>query len=107
MVVNPLYTIKKRIMMYRVDGGARAMDDQVECLEDQILADVFGLESGVTTKGSCSLILYYDPINSISRNTQPLYICYFDPIDYLVPIYPRSCRNMTTIAFHLNYITGL
>ena len=36
------------------------MDGQAECLEDQILADVFGLESGVTTEGWVSLVLYYD-----------------------------------------------
>ena len=83
------------------------MDGQAECLEDQILASVFGLESGVTTEGSCSLVLYYDCINSITRNMQPLYTRYFAPIDYLVPTYPRSCHNMTTIAFHLNHIKRL
>ena len=45
-------------MMCRVVGGARAVDGQAECFEDQILADVFGLESGVATEGSCSLVLY-------------------------------------------------
>ena len=68
--------------MCRVVGGARAKDGQAECLEDQILADVFGLESGVTTEGSSfctnrlgsnSLVLYYDHINSITRNTQLFY----------------------------------
>ena len=47
--------------MYKVFvGGARAVDGQAECLEDQILADRFGLESEVTTEGSSSLVLYYD-----------------------------------------------
>ena len=41
--------------MCRVVGGARAVDGQVEYLEDQIFADVFGLESGVTTEGCTSL----------------------------------------------------
>ena len=36
-------------------------------------ADVFGLESGVTTKGWASLFLYYDNMNSIiTRNSQLL-----------------------------------
>ena len=93
--------------MCRVVGGARAVHGQAEGLKHQILADVVGLESGMTTEGSYSLALYYDHINSITRNTQLLYICYFAPIGYLVPIYPRSFHNMTTIAFHLNYTKGL
>ena len=52
------------------------MDGQAKCFEDQILADVFGLGSAMTTEGLCSLVLYYDHIKSITRNTQPLYICY-------------------------------
>ena len=48
--------------MCRVVGGARA---------------VFGVESGVTTERSSSLVFCYDHINSIARNTQLLYICYF------------------------------
>ena len=60
--------------MGRVVRGARAVDGQAECFKDQILADVFGFESGVTTERSCSLVLYYGHINSITRNTQPLYI---------------------------------
>ena len=94
--------------MGRFVEGARAVDGQVECLEDKILADVFGLESGMTIEGSYSLVLYYDHIvNSITRNTQLLYICYFAPIDYLVPMNPRYFHNMITIAFHLNYTKGL
>ena len=60
--------------MCRVVGGARAVDGQKECLKDHILADVFGLESGMTTEGSSSLVLYYDHINSKIRNTQLLYM---------------------------------
>ena len=71
------------------------MDGQAERLEDQILADVFGLKSGVTTEGPFTLILYYDFINSTTRNMQLLYICYFAPTDYLVPIYPRHFYNYT------------
>ena len=58
--------------MCRLVGGARAVDGQAEYLEDQILADVFGLGSRVITEGSSSLVLYYDHINSITRNTQLL-----------------------------------
>ena len=50
------------------------MDGQAGCLEDQILADVFGLESGVTNEGWASLVLYYDHIYSTTRNTQLLYM---------------------------------
>ena len=46
------YVIKKKAIMCRVVGGARAVDGQEECLEDLILADIFGLESGVTTERS-------------------------------------------------------
>ena len=43
--------------MCRVVEGARAaVDGQPECLEDEILADVFRLESEVTTEGSSSLV---------------------------------------------------
>ena len=83
------------------------MDGQAECLEDQILADVFGLESGVTTEGSSSLVLYYEHISSITRNTRLLYACYFTPIGYLIPINSRSFHHMITIAFHLIYTKGL
>ena len=43
---------------------------KIRCLAD----DVFGLESGVTTEGSCSLVLCCDHINSIATNTQLLYM---------------------------------
>ena len=43
------YIIKKRAMVCRVVGGAGAVDGQAQRLEDKILADVFGLKSGVTT----------------------------------------------------------
>ena len=76
--------------MCRVVGGARAVDGQAECLEDQILPDVFGFESGVTTEGWSSLVLYYDHINSITRSTQLLFISCFASVGYLVPIDPRS-----------------
>ena len=51
--------------MCSVVRGARAVNGQSECLEDQILANVFGFESGMDTEGSCSLVLYYGHINSI------------------------------------------
>ena len=105
MVINPLY-INKRTMLCRIVGGARTVDGQAEYLE--ILADVFGLECGVTTEGSSFLVFYYDHINSIiTRNTQLLNTCYFAPIGCLVPIDPRSLHNMTTIAFHLNFTKEL
>ena len=80
----------------RVVGGARAVDGQAECLEDQILEDVFGLESGVTTERWTSLILYYDHIiNSITRNTQLL--LYMILCSYWLPNsdIPEIFHNMT------------
>ena len=59
-------------MTSRVVGGARAVNGQAECLQDQMLGRCFGLGSGVTAEGSCSLVLYYDHVNSIARNTQLL-----------------------------------
>ena len=65
----------------------------------------FWLESGVTTEGSCSLVLYYDHVNSITRNTQLLYILLCSYRLSKDPIYPRSFHNMTTIiVFHLNIL---
>ena len=58
----------------RVIGGARAVGSQAKCLEGQILADVFRLESGVITERPSSLVIYYDLINIITRNTQLHYI---------------------------------
>ena len=66
----------------------------------------FGLENRVTTEGWASLVLYYDHINSIIRNTQLLYIllCF-----YWLPNsdIPKIFHNMTIIAFYLNYTKGL
>ncbi|CAM9224763.1 unnamed protein product, partial [Ascophyllum nodosum] len=62
--------------------------------------------SGATTEGSCAFSLYYDHANSITRNTQLLYML-LAPIGYLDPIYPRSFHNMIIITFHLNYTEGL
>ena len=89
--------------MCRVVGGARAVDGQAECLEDQILADVFGLESRVTTEGWSSLVLFYDLINSITRHTQLLYmlLCSYWLLNSDIP---EIFHNMTIIAFFLNYI---
>ena len=58
-------------------------------------ADVFGLESGVTTEGWASLVLYYDHINSIIRNTQLLYmlLCSYRPPNSDIP---EIFRNMVT-----------
>ena len=83
--------------MCRVVRGARAVDGQAECLEDQILANIFELESGVTTEGWSSLVLYYDRINSITRNTQLLFICYFALIGYVVLVNPKSSRTLKVI----------
>ena len=52
-------------------------------------ADVFGLESGVTTEGWTSLLFYYDHIHNIIRNTQLLCMIHCS-YWYLIPIYPRS-----------------
>ena len=88
--------------MCRFVGGARAVDCQAECLEDHILADVFRLESGVTTEGWASLVLYYDHINSIARITQLLYMLL---CSYWLPNsdIPEIFHNTTIIAFHWNY----
>ena len=40
MVINPLYS-HVRIMVCRVVGGARTVDGQAYCLEDQILSRCF------------------------------------------------------------------
>ena len=45
------YTIKKKMIVCRVVGEARAVNGQAECFEDNILQLFFGLESGVTTEG--------------------------------------------------------
>ena len=37
-------------------------------------ADVFALESGVTTEWSCSFVFYYDRASSLTRNTQLLFM---------------------------------
>ena len=105
MVVNPLYYQEEVICMYSYTG-ARSVDGQTECPEDQILVDVFGLESGVTTEGWASLVLYYDHIHSITRNTQLLYMLL---CSYWLPNsdIPEIFHNITTIAFHLNYTKGL
>ena len=61
-------------MACRVLGEAGAVDGQAQGLEDQVFVDVFGSKSGVTTEGWASLLLYYDHINSIIRNTQLLHM---------------------------------
>ena len=100
------YTIKKKTIVCKVVGGARAVNGQAQCLEDKILQMFFGLESGVTTEGWASLVLYYDHINSIIRNTQLLYmlLCF-----YWLPNFdiPEIFHNSVTIAFYLNYNKGL
>ena len=69
-------------------------------------ADVFGLESGVPTEGWASLVLYYDHINSITRNTQLLQMSL---CSYWLPKsdMPEIFRDMTIISFHLNYTKRL
>ena len=64
-------------------------------------ADVFGLESGVTTEGWTSLLFYYDHIHNIIRNTQLLCMIH---CSYWLPNsdIPEIFHNMTTKAFHLN-----
>ena len=42
-------------MVCRVVGGARAVAGQAECLTDQMLGDVLGVECGVTAEEQCSL----------------------------------------------------
>ena len=99
MVVNPLYHYTT--MVCKVVGGARAVDDQAQCLEDKILQMFFGLESGVITDRWVSLATYYDHINSIIRNTQLTYklLCSYWLSNSDIP---EIFHNSTTIAFYLN-----
>ena len=68
--------------------------------EDQILADVVRLESGVTTEGWASLALYYDHIYSVTRNTLLLQmrLC-----SYWLPNsdVPEISHNMTSMSISL------
>ena len=69
-------------------------------------ANVFWLESGVTTEGWFSLVLYYDLTNDIIINAQLLcmLLCsYWLPNSDI----PEIFHNMTTIAFYLNCTKGL
>ena len=77
--------------MYRVE------DDQAECLADQMLSDMFGLESGVSPVGCCSFFLYCDHVHSITKNTVPSYSFYYSapPIGYYLDSkYSTSSRNL-------------
>ena len=69
-------------------------------------ADVYRLESGVTTEGWTSLFFYHDHIHSIIGNTQLLYMLH---CSYWLPNpdIPEIFHDMTTIALHLNYTTIL
>ena len=82
------------------------MNGQAEFLEDQILGRCFGLESGVTTEGWASLVLYYDHINSIIRNTQLLCMLF---CSYWLPNsdMPEVSHHSTTVAFYFHYTKGL
>ena len=66
----------------------------------------YGLESGVTTEGLSSLVLYYDHTNRITRNTQLLYMLLCSNWLPYSDI-PEISHNMTTITFPLNYTKGL
>ena len=52
------------------------------------------------------MTLYHDLVNSITRNTQLLYILHFAPIDYLDQISPRSFQKVIIIAVHMNCTKG-
>ena len=69
-------------------------------------ADVFGLESRVTSEGWAALVLYCDHINSIVRSTQLLYMLL---CSHWLPNsdIPEIFHNSTAIAFYLNYTKGL
>ena len=64
-------------------------------------ADVFGLESRVTTEEGWTSFFYYDHIQNIIRNTQLLHMLH---CSYWLPNsdIPEILHNMTTMAFHLN-----
>ena len=67
MVANPL------VVCEVVGERGRLMVGQ-NALKIRSWADVFRLESGVTTEGWTSSFFYYDHIQSIIRNTQLLYM---------------------------------
>ena len=61
-----------------------------------MLADVFGLESGVTTEGWRSFFLYCDHLSSIARNIQLLYtlVCsYWLSLSDVPEIFPERDGN--------------
>ena len=71
-------------------------------LKIRCLADMFGLESGVTTKESCSFFLYYDHASSVTGNTQLLYmlLCpYWLSRSDIPDIFPRHDKH--DISFKL------
>ena len=43
-----------------------AEDAHLECLADQIMADIFGLKRRVTTVGWYSILLYYDHLDRMA-----------------------------------------
>ena len=75
-------------------------------LKTKSWADVFGLESGVTTEGPHLFFIMTTYIHSIIRNTQLLYmlLCSYWVFNSDIP---EIFHNMTTIAFHLNHTKGL
>ena len=81
-------TVKKKTMVCKAVGGARAVDGKAQCLEDKM-------------RGAPHSFFYYDHIHSIIRNTQLLYMLH---CSYWLPNsdIPEIFHNMTTIAFHLN-----
>ena len=65
-------------MVCRVVGEQGQLMFRQNALNIRSWADVFGLESGVTTEGWTSLFA-----------TTTYLVCHIAPIGYLIPMYPR------------------
>ena len=99
VVANPLYYQEEDNGVKSCIGERGQLMVRQNALKIRSWADIFELESGVTTEGWTSLFVHYDDIHSIIRNTQLLYIMLH--CSYWLPIsdIPEIFHNMTTIAF--------
>ena len=54
-----------------------AADGQAECLAEQMMVEIYGLESRGITVGWYISLLYYDHLYSITKTIQRLFILLF------------------------------
>ena len=71
---------------------------RVPCRSD-VWQIFFWLQSEVTTKGSCSLFLYYDHLDSITRNTQLLCSCWLSRSD-IPEIFPERDNHSISLELY-------